>query len=91
MSLDRDLTIREDMEFRARLRHIDSSKRKQRIAKLLKYVDLTVYADKMVDTLSDGLKKKAIVCSLLHNPKILFLDEPTLGLDAQAQRCLTGY
>ena len=87
LSLDRDLTIRENMEFHARIHHLDSSKRKKRIAELLEYVELTEYADKMVDTLSGGMKKKAaIVCSLLHEPKLLFLDEPTVGLDAQARR-----
>ena len=89
MSLDRDLTVRENMEFHARLHHLGSSERKQRIDELLGYVELAEYADKMVDTLSGGMKKKAgIVCSLLHNPKVLFLDEPTVGLDAQARRRL---
>jgi ABC-2 type transport system ATP-binding protein len=87
MSLDRDLTIRENMEFHARIHHLDSSARKKRIAELLEYTELTAYADKMVDTLSGGMKKKAmIVCSLLHKPKLLFLDEPTVGLDAQTRR-----
>ena len=41
----------------------------------------------MVDTLSGGMKKRAaIVCSLIHNPQVLFLDEPTVGLDAQSRR-----
>ncbi len=89
LSLDRDLTIRENMEFHARLHHIDSSKRKKRITELLEYVELADCADKMVDTLSGGMKKKAaIVCSLIHEPKLLFLDEPTVGLDAQARRRL---
>ncbi len=89
LSLDRDLTIRENMEFHGRIHNMDSSKRKQRIAELLEYVELTEYADKMVDTLSGGMKKKAaIICSLLHEPKLLFLDEPTVGLDAQARRRL---
>lgn len=89
ISLDRDLTVRENMEFHARLHHLDSSKRKQRIAELLEYVELADCADKMVDTLSGGMKKKAaIVCSLIHEPKLLFLDEPTVGLDAQARRRL---
>jgi ABC-2 type transport system ATP-binding protein len=87
LSLDRDLTIRENMEFHGRIQHLDSSKRKRRIAELLDYVELSEYADKMVDTLSGGMKKKAaIVCSLIHEPKLLFLDEPTVGLDAQARR-----
>ncbi len=89
LSLDRDLTIRENMEFHARINHLDNLKRKQRIAELLEYVELTEYSDKMIDSLSGGMKKKAaIVCSLIHEPKILFLDEPTVGLDAQARRRL---
>jgi ABC-2 type transport system ATP-binding protein len=89
LSLDRDLTIRENMEFHARLHHLDSSERRRRIEELLGYVELTECADKMVDTLSGGMKKRAaIVCSLLHEPKVLFLDEPTVGLDAQARRRL---
>ena len=89
LSLDRDLSVRENMEFHARLHHLSPSSRKQRISELLGYVELTDYADKMVDTLSGGMKKKAaIVCSLMHDPKILFLDEPTEGLDAQARRRL---
>jgi ABC-2 type transport system ATP-binding protein len=89
LSLDRDLTVRENMEFHARLHRLSSSDRKQRIAELLDYVELREYADKMVDTLSGGMKKRAaIVCSLLHKPKVLFLDEPTVGLDAQARRRL---
>ena len=89
LSLDRDLTVRENMEFHARLHRLNSSDRKQRIAELLDYVELKEYADKMVDALSGGMKKRAaIVCSLLHEPKVLFLDEPTVGLDAQARRRL---
>ena len=89
LSLDRDLTVRENMEFHARLHHIGSSERKKRIAELLEYVELNDYADRMVDTLSGGMKKRAaIVCSLLHEPEVLFLDEPTGGLDAQGRRRL---
>ena len=89
VSLDRDLTVRENMEFRARLHHLGSSERKKRIAELLDYVELTEEADREVDTLSGGMKKRAmIVSSLMHNPKVLFLDEPTVGLDAQTRRRL---
>jgi ABC-2 type transport system ATP-binding protein len=89
LTLDRDLTVRENMEFHGRLHRLGSSERRRRIGELLDYVELEEYADKMVDTLSGGMKKKAaIVCSLLHHPKVLFLDEPTVGLDAQARRRL---
>ncbi len=89
LTLDCDLTIRENMEFHARLHHISSAERKRRINELLEYVELTEYADRMVNTLSGGMKKRAaIVSSLLHEPKVLFLDEPTVGLDAQGRRRL---
>ena len=89
VSLDRDLTVKENMEFRARLHHLGSSERKKRIDELLDYVGLTEEADRIVDDLSGGMKKRAmIVSSLMHRPKVLFLDEPTVGLDAQTRRRL---
>jgi ABC-2 type transport system ATP-binding protein len=89
LSLDRDLTVRENMEFRARLRHLGRSERKRRIDELLDYVGLTEQANRIVDELSGGMKKRvSIVSSLLHQPKVLFLDEPTVGLDAQTRRRL---
>lgn len=89
VSLDRDLTVRENMEFRARLHHLGSSERKRRIDELLDYVGLTEQANRIVNTLSGGMKKRAmIVSSLMHQPKLLFLDEPTVGLDAQTRRRL---
>jgi ABC-2 type transport system ATP-binding protein len=89
LSLDRDLTVKENMEFRARLRHIGSSERKRRIEELLDYVGLTDQANRILDKLSGGMKKRvSIVSSLMHRPKVLFLDEPTVGLDAQTRRRL---
>jgi ABC-2 type transport system ATP-binding protein len=89
LSLDRDLTVRENMEFRARLRHLGASERKRRIDELLDYVGLTEHANRIVEKLSGGLKKRvSIVSSLLHRPRVLFLDEPTVGLDAQTRRRL---
>jgi ABC-2 type transport system ATP-binding protein len=89
VSLDRDLTVKENMEFRARLHHLGSSERKKRIDELLDYVGLTEEADRVVNDLSGGMKKRAmIVSSLMHRPKVLFLDEPTVGLDAQTRRRL---
>jgi ABC-2 type transport system ATP-binding protein len=89
LSLDRDLTVRENMEFRARLHHIGSSERKRRIDEFLDYVGLTEHANRIVENLSGGMKKRvSIVSSLMHRPKVLFLDEPTVGLDAQTRRRL---
>lgn len=89
VSLDRDLTVRENIEFRARLHHLGSSERRRRIDELLDYVGLTEQANRIVETLSGGMKKRAmIVSSLVHRPKLLFLDEPTVGLDAQTRRRL---
>lgn len=89
VSLDRDLTVRENMEFRARLHHLSSSERNKRIDELLDYMGLTEEADRIINDLSGGMKKRAmIIGSLLHKPKMLFLDEPTVGLDAQTRRRL---
>jgi ABC-2 type transport system ATP-binding protein len=89
VSLDRDLTVRENMEFRARLHHLESSERRRRIDELLDYVGLVEQANRIVEDLSGGMKKRAmIVSSLMHRPKVLFLDEPTVGLDAQTRRRL---
>ena len=92
LSLDRDLTVRENMEFRARLHHLGKSEREKRIDELLDYVGLTEQADRIVEELSGGMKKRvSIVSSLMHRPKVLFLDEPTVGLDAQTRRRLWDF
>lgn len=87
LSLDRDLTVKENMELRARLHHLSLRERDERISKLLEYVGLTEHADRPIDTLSGGLQRRAMIaCALIHQPKILFLDEPTVGLDAHTRR-----
>ena len=89
ISLDKDLTVRENMMHHAMMHKIPASERKKRICALAEYVGLEEYLDRMIDSLSGGWKKRAaIVCSLLHEPKVLFLDEPTTGLDIKARRLL---
>ena len=89
LALDRDLTVRENMVLHARLHRIGSPERDRRIEELVEYAGLKDQMDKMVDTLSGGLKKRAtIVCALIHRPKVIFLDEPTVGLDTQGRRRL---
>lgn len=89
ISLDKDLTVKENMIQHAMYHKISSSARMKKIEELSSYVGLEEYMDRMVDSLSGGWKKRvAIVCALIHEPKILFLDEPTVGLDIQARRLL---
>ncbi len=89
ISLDKDLTIRENMISQAMYHMIRRDERNSRIAELSDYFGLGEYLDKQVDSLSGGWKKRAaIVCAMLHDPEVLFLDEPTTGLDINARRLL---
>lgn len=89
LSLDQDLTLKENMDFTARLHHMDRAERRRRIVELLDYVGLTRHGDRNVKELSGGMKKAAMIArSLMNRPKVLFLDEPTVGLDVQTRRRL---
>ena len=89
ISLDKDLTIRENMISHAMYHGMGRQERDKRIKELTDYFGLEEYLDKPVDSLSGGWKKRAaIVCAMLHQPKVLFLDEPTSGLDIKARRLL---
>lgn len=89
ISLDKDLTIRENMISHAMYHGMGKKERDERISELTEYFGLGEYLDKPVDSLSGGWKKRAaIVCAMLHQPKVLFLDEPTTGLDINARRLL---
>ena len=89
ISLDKDLTIRENMISHAMYHGMGKKERDDRIKELSDYFGLEEYLDKPVDALSGGWKKRAaIVCAMLHQPKVLFLDEPTTGLDINARRLL---
>lgn len=86
-SLNRDLTIAENLELHARLHHLSRIERRARIAELLDYVELSDHADYLVDDVSGGMKRRAMIArALIHRPKLLFLDEPTVGLDAHTRR-----
>ena len=89
ISIDSDLTVWENMEYHGRLHHIPKSQRQQQIDRWLEYMELGDRRDSPAKTLSGGMKRRLqIARALLHEPEILFLDEPTVGLDPQTRRRL---
>ncbi|TRO54755.1 ATP-binding cassette domain-containing protein [Candidatus Bathyarchaeota archaeon] len=88
-TLDIDLTGRENLDFHGRLYGLERNTRQQRIEEVLEIVQLADRADNFVKTYSGGMKRRLeIARGLLHHPKVLFLDEPTLGLDPQTRRSI---
>lgn len=91
-AIDRFLTGREHLELLGALYHLPKEAATRRINDLLKLVELEAHADRPAKTYSGGMKRKLdIACGLLPDPKILFLDEPTLGLDVQSRLRIWDY
>ncbi len=91
-ALDTELTGRENLDFHARMYGLGQKKRKQRIDDVLKLVDLEEKQNVLVKNYSGGMKRRLeIARGLMHYPTVLFLDEPTLGLDAQTRRAIWAY
>ncbi len=91
-AIDRFLTGREHLQLLGALYHLTKDDAAKRIGELLKLVDLEAHADRPAKTYSGGMKRKLdIACGLLPDPKILFLDEPTLGLDVQSRLRIWEY
>jgi len=82
LTSDPELTARENMLIHAKLYGLSASRRQEVIPRLLEAVGLTEFADKLVGSFSGGMRRRLeIARGLVHSPKILFLDEPTTGLD----------
>ncbi|KYH42125.1 MAG: putative daunorubicin resistance ABC transporter, ATP-binding protein, partial [Candidatus Bathyarchaeota archaeon B63] len=91
-SLDDLLTGRENLEFHGRIYGIPKAERERRIKELLELAQLSERADDLVRTYSGGMRRRLeIARGLMHHPKVLFLDEPTLGLDPQTRRAVWSY
>ena len=87
LNFDQDLTVGENLELHARLHHLEKIEREKRIAELLNFVELESVKNSFIKKLSGGMKRRLlIVRALIHRPKILFLDEPTVALDPQVRR-----
>lgn len=90
--VDEDLTGRENMILQGELQQMEGQVLKSRVDELLKIVDLVDAADKRAGFYSGGMKKRLdLATTLVHDPKILFLDEPTTGLDPQSRAAIWAY
>jgi len=91
-SLDERLTALENLKFHSMVYNIPASVRKERIEQVLRMVELWERRRDIVKTFSGGMKRRLeLARGLLHHPKVLFLDEPTLGLDPQTRRRLWDF
>jgi len=88
-SLYEDLTVEENLEYFAKIRGVSQGSYLERKAKLLEFSGLAPFLDRRTRHLSGGMQKKlALSCNLIHEPDILILDEPTLGVDPLSRRHL---
>ena len=91
-SLDDRLTLYENLNFHGLVYGVPAGKRRQRIDDMLALVELSNWRERLVRTLSSGMKRRLeIARALVHDARILFLDEPTVGLDAQSRERLWQY
>ena len=86
-NLDQELTVFENLDVHGRLFHMPRDERRRKIDELLGYIDLLDRKRTPAKQLSGGMKRRVMIArALVHSPRILFLDEPTVGLDASIRR-----
>ena len=82
-----DLTVAENITFYADIYQVDRAERDQRMPELLGFANLTPFQSRLAGNLSGGMRQKlGLVCALIHRPRLLFLDEPTFGVDPVSRR-----
>lgn len=92
VSVDGDLTGYENLLFYAKLFHVPGSVRKERIVEVIKFMELTEKANQLAKNYSGGMMRRLEIGQVLINrPKVLFLDEPSIGLDPVAKRMVIDY
>jgi len=92
VALEGRLSAFENLKFHARIYHVDGKKTDERIWELLELVGLKERAHDLVNTYSGGMKRRLeIIKAILHDPRIVFMDEPTEGLDTQTRVKIWGY
>jgi len=91
LNLDIDLTSAENLEYHGRLHKMAPADRKARIEELLQFVGLWEKKGTPVEHLSGGMRRRLLIArGLMHRPAVVFMDEPTVGLDPQARRLIWG-
>ena len=92
IGIDEYLTARENLQFQCKISRIPKEQIQKRIEEVIDLVELTEKQDEQSITFSGGMRKRLdIACGLIHRPKVLFLDEPTVGLDIQTRRKILQY
>jgi ABC-2 type transport system ATP-binding protein len=82
-----DLTVSENIAFYADLYRVPKAERRERVPELLKFSNLVHFQERLAAKLSGGMRQKlGLVCALVHRPRVLFLDEPTFGVDPVSRR-----